>query len=143
MILKEKVDRVKYHDDGLNPIRAQIKVIDEGIVKEKKARIVNEKAILRQIADESTNMQNDIADESAKRQEKMQNLEEYINQDTELTTKFLENFEHKAIQEADKFMEDLEKEMENRFEHQNHMLENMSRFVGKFQQTLKIFGKDV
>lgn len=40
-------------------------------------------------------------------------------------------------------MEDLEKEMDNRFEHQNKILDNMSRFVGKFQETLKIFGKDV
>jgi len=40
-------------------------------------------------------------------------------------------------------MDDLEKEMNSRFNHQNSMLDNMSRFVGKFQETLKIFGKDV
>jgi hypothetical protein len=34
-----------------------------------------------------------------------------------MTTKFLENFEKKAIGEAHKFMDDLEKEMENRFAH--------------------------
>ena len=45
--------------------------------------------------------------------------------------------------EAERFMDDLEKEMDNRFAHQNHMLDNMSKFVGKFQETLKIFGKDV
>lgn len=47
----------------------------------------------------------------------MQNLEEYIVQEQDLTTKFLENFEKKAIGEADKFMEDLEKEMVSRFDH--------------------------
>lgn len=60
-----------------------------------------------------------------------------------MTTKFLENFEKRATSEADKFMTDLEQEMENRFAHQNSMLDNMSKFVGKFQETLKIFGKDV
>jgi hypothetical protein len=40
-------------------------------------------------------------------------------------------------------MDDLDKEMDNRFNHQNNILDNMSRFVGKFQETLKIFGKDV
>lgn len=60
-----------------------------------------------------------------------------------MTTKFLENFEKNAMFEADKFMDDLEKEMTSRFDHQNHMLDNMSKFVGKFQETLKIFGKDV
>ena len=143
MINKEREDRIKYHDDYLNPIRAQIKNIQEGQVKEKKTRIANEKAILKEIANESTNMQNDIQEESVNRQEKMQDLEDFITQDTELTTKFLEKFEKQAIEEADKFMEDLEKEMNSRFDHQNNMLNNMSKFVGKFQETLKIFGKDV
>jgi len=40
-------------------------------------------------------------------------------------------------------MGDLESEMSNRFEHQDKLLGNMSQFVTRFQQTLKIFGKDV
>jgi hypothetical protein len=143
MINKEREDRIKYHDDHLNPIRAQIKSIQDGLVKEKKDRIANEKKILKEIADESTNMQNDIKKESIMRQEKMQDLDDFLTQDTELTTKFLEKFEKNAIEEADKFMDDLEQEMNSRFEHQNNILDNMSKFVGKFQETLKIFGKDV
>ena len=73
----------------------------------------------------------------------MGDLDDFLTQDTNLTTKFLEKFEKDATQEADKFMSDLETEMENRFAHQNQILDNMSRFVGKFQATLKIFGKDV
>jgi len=40
-------------------------------------------------------------------------------------------------------MADLEGEMTNRFDHQDKLLGNMSQFIGRFQQTLKIFGKDV
>ena len=40
-------------------------------------------------------------------------------------------------------MDDLESEMGNRFSHQDKLLGNMSQFVTRFQQTLKIFGKDV
>ena len=40
-------------------------------------------------------------------------------------------------------MNDLEGEMANRFAHQDKLLANMSQFVTRFQQTLKIFGKDV
>ncbi len=47
----------------------------------------------------------------------MQDLEDFINQDTELTTKFLNNFEQQATEEANKFLSDLEKELENRFAH--------------------------
>lgn len=66
-----------------------------------------------------------------------------LTQDTDLTNKFLDNFEKNAAAEADRLMDDLEGEMNNRFEHQDKLLGNMSQFVGRFQQTLKIFGKDV
>ena len=141
--MREREDRIKYHDDHLNPIRAQVKGIQDGLVKEKKDRIAGEKKVLRQIQDESTNMQNDIKRESILRQEKMGDLDDFLTQDTSMTTKFLEKFESDATTEAEKFMDDLEKEMASRFEHQNKILDSMSRFVGKFQSTLKIFGKDV
>ena len=60
-----------------------------------------------------------------------------------MTSTFLENFEQQASSEADRFMDDLEGEMSNRFNHQDKLLGNMSQFVTRFQQTLKIFGKDV
>jgi hypothetical protein len=100
MINKEREDRIKYHDDQLNPMRAQIKGIQDGLVKEKKDRVAGEKRMLRQIHDESTNMQNDIKKESLNRQEKMGDLDDFLTQDTTLTTKFLENFESNATKEA-------------------------------------------
>jgi len=66
-----------------------------------------------------------------------------LTQSTDMTNTFLENFESQASNEADRFMEDLESEMSNRFSHQERLLGNMSQFVSRFQQTLKIFGKDV
>ena len=49
VIKQEERDRIKYHDDALNPIRAQLKGITDGIVKEKKTRIANEKQIVADI----------------------------------------------------------------------------------------------
>lgn len=66
-----------------------------------------------------------------------------LTQDTDLTNKFLQNFEKNATAEADRLMQDLEGEMTNRFNHQDKLLGNMSQFISRFQQTLKIFGKDV
>lgn len=77
-INKEREDRIRYHDDHLNPIRLQVKNIQEGLIKEKKERITNEKKILKEIADESTNMLNDIKKESIMRQEKMQDLDDFL-----------------------------------------------------------------
>ena len=41
-------------------------------------------------------MQNDVKKESLNRQEKMGDLDDFLTQDTNLTTKFLENFEMNA-----------------------------------------------
>ena len=45
-INSERDDRIKYHDDHLNPIRAQLKGIEDGLVKEKKLRLTQEKKVI-------------------------------------------------------------------------------------------------
>ena len=45
-IIQEREDRIKYHDEHLNPIRGQLKTIQDGIVKEKKVRIAGEKKVI-------------------------------------------------------------------------------------------------
>ena len=59
-IQQEERDRIKYHDDALNPIRAQVKGITDGLVKEKKTRIANEKQIVADIDRECAQMHADI-----------------------------------------------------------------------------------
>ena len=127
----------------MNPIRAQLKGITDGIVKEKKTRIANEKQIVADIDTECKNMHKEIQDEKASRKQKLQDLDDMLTQDTDLTNKFLNKFEFDAQNEADRFLSDLEGECNNRFDHQDKLLGNMSQFVTRFQQTLKIFGKDV
>ena len=88
-------------------------------------------------------MHTDIQNEKASRKKRLGDLDDMLTQSTDMTNMFLENFEQQASTEADTFMEDLESEMSNRFAHQDKLLQNMSQFVTRFQQTLKIFGKDV
>jgi len=132
MIVKERADRIRYHDDNLNPIRAQVKAIQEGLVKEKKERIAGEKKVMRQILDESTNMQNDIKKESVLRQQKMGDLDDMLTQDSAMTTKFLEKFSKDSTAEAEKFMDDLGQEITSRFDHQNKILDNMMLHTARF-----------
>jgi len=85
----------------------------------------------------------DIEEEKRLRKKRLGDLNDMLTQDTDLTNKFLNNFEKQGSDEANRFMTDLEAELTNRFDHQDRMLGNMSTFVQRFQQTLKIFGKDV
>ena len=77
------------------------------------------------------------------REERMTDLDDQLTQDTMLTNKFLDNFEANATFAAHSFLTDLETELDNRFKHQDKILENMSTLVGRFQQLLKVLGKDV
>ena len=130
--MQEEKDRIKYHDDVLNPIRAQVKGITDGLVKEKKTRIANEKQIVADIESECAQMHADIQNETKSRKERLGDLDDVLTQSTDMTSTFLENFEKQASKEADKFMDDLESEMSNRFEHQDQLLANMSQFVTRF-----------
>lgn len=71
-------------------------------------------------------MHDTIKEEKRLRQERIQDLDDMLSQDTDLTNKFLDNFENQATKEADNFMNDLESEMDNRFSHQDNLLKNMS-----------------
>ena len=67
MIKQEEQDRIDYHDSVLNPVRAQVKGITDGLVKEKKTRVANEKQIVADIARECNQMHTDIKNEKASR----------------------------------------------------------------------------
>ena len=77
------------------------------------------------------------------REERMTDLDDQLTQDTMLTNKFLDTFEANATESAHTFLTDLEIELDNRFKHQDKILGNMSTLVGRFQQLLKVLGKDV
>ena len=62
----------------------------------------------------------------------MQDLDDQMTQDTDLTNTFLDNFEKNATESANVYMTDLEQELNNRFSHQDSILTNMSTLVGKF-----------
>ena len=143
MLVQERADRIAYHDEKLAPVRAQVDGITTGLVQEKKTRLANEKQIQKDIEAECNQMYADIEEEKRLRKKRLGDLDDMLTQDTDLTNKFLNNFEKQGSDEATRFMVDLEAELTNRFEHQDRTLANMSTFVSRFQQTLKIFGKDV
>ena len=88
-------------------------------------------------------MHADIEEEKRLRKKRLGDLDDMLTQDTDLTNKFLNNFEAQASEEAGKFMDDLDSELTSRFNHQDKLLLNMSNLITRFQNTLKIFGKDV
>jgi UPF0288 family protein (methanogenesis marker protein 3) len=101
----------------LNPVRAQLKGIKDGLVKEKKTRITNEKQIVSDIDNECNKMHQEIDDERKSRKKRLGDLDDMLTQDTDLTNKFLNNFEDNATNSADTFLDNLENELSNRLGH--------------------------
>ena len=62
-------------------------------------------------------MLDDIANEHRMRQERMQDLDDQMTQDTNLTDGFLDKFQENATNTATEFLGDLEVELDNRFKH--------------------------
>ena len=113
-------------------MRAQLKGIKDGLVKEKKTRITNEKQIVSDIDNECNKMHQEIDDERRSRKKRLGDLDDMLTQDTDLTNKFLNNFEDNATNTADGFLDHLENELSNRLGHQDKVLGNMSQFVSRF-----------
>ena len=57
--------------------------------------------------------------------------------------KFVEEFQKLAMIEFMKFREQLEHEMEHRFESQDEIIDNLSLSIKTFQDTMKIVGETV
>mgnify|MGYP001395969018 CR=1 FL=1 len=62
-------------------MRAQLKGITDGLVKEKKTRIANEKQIVADIDRECKQMHTDIDNEKASRKQRLQDLDDMLTQD--------------------------------------------------------------
>ena len=86
-------------------------------MKEKKTRITNEKQIVADIDNECNKMHQEIDDERKSRKKRLGDLDDMLTQDTDLTNKFLNDFETNATDSADLFLNHLENELSNRLSH--------------------------
>jgi hypothetical protein len=55
----------------------------------------------------------------------------------------VEEFQKKAMDEFKRLREQLELEMDERFDHQDEILDNLSNTIKTFQDTMKIVGQTV
>ena len=62
-------------------------------------------------------MHQEIDDERKSRKKRLGDLDDMLTQDTDLTNKFLNNFETNATDSADLFLNHLENELSNRLTH--------------------------
>jgi len=110
---------------------------------EKAARIEKEKEILEKMADEVHKIKQEIEKERSERIFKLKELDEEFKEEIERQTKILEEYQKKSIDELASVKSILQDEMETRFTHQDEIIDNLSKFIKTFQDTLKEVSKNV
>lgn len=110
---------------------------------EKATRIEREKEIEQKLSDEAYALTEMIEKEKSDRIFKMGEMRETFKDELKMQSKFVEKFQRKTVDDFNQMKEDLEGEMDNRFTHQDEIIDNLSNFLKTYQETLKIIGKDV
>ena len=80
--------------------------------------------------------------EKEDRNEKLNEFNENMLKELEKRDKMIEDYKNKSNLNLKDLRDEIYAEMENRFDHQNKIIDDISNFLKTFQDTLKIMGKE-
>ena len=140
---QEKEERLKQNQDTLGNIQNRLTTLEEAYKQEKIDREEGEKEIIRNINDNVYELNSKLDREKEDRNTKMKILNENIMNELGKRDKCISDLQNKNTDDLKVLKDELYAEMENRFAHQNQIIDNISNFLKTFQETLKIMGKYV
>jgi len=142
MINQEREERLRQTDEQLKPIKAKLVELEEAQEVEKNARIQKEKEILQQLSDEVYKLNEKLDAEATERRDQSKRMFETLKYELKQQEKLTHDFHAKAIEEFHHVTNNIEVEMNNRFDHQDKVVDNLSTMVKTFQNTLKVIGSE-
>ncbi|KAM3142352.1 hypothetical protein pb186bvf_005509 [Paramecium bursaria] len=142
-IEQEKQDRIKAERDNIAAIQKSIDQLFSNFELEKQTRVANEQKNLQKIKDTANQIGNQIDDENTQRNNKYKEIKSYTQEKLESQLRYGEGFEKNTKKEFYQQIDSIEDEMNNRFLHQDNMVDNLRNAVSTIQKTLVILGKDV
>ena len=143
LIKLEKEDRIRYMESQLKPILAGLTGLDKLLENERIQKKKKTEEILNTIKSESTRMFNEIQHEDNERKKKVGSLTYDTQYELKDLRKFDEDFGKKTDQEFDRVEKGIKAEMDNRFDHQDRIVGDLSSMMRAFQNTLKVLSNDV
>ncbi|EGR34042.1 hypothetical protein IMG5_026070 [Ichthyophthirius multifiliis] len=139
----EREERLRQSDENLKEIKKQLETLFSLFDTEKRERIEKEKEILKKLEDESNLLRDMLEKEQQERVLKLKELKEHADYEFESQQKFNEEFHQKTVGEFNIVVNNIEMEIDNRFDHQNQIIDNLFKLVKTMQDTLRVIGKDV
>lgn len=143
MIIEEREERQRQNDEMLKPIKAQLLKLEEDQETEKHERIQSNKDTMRYIDDNVFELNENIEKEKNDRSIKMNIMKEELNEELKARDHSFAEFQKSIANDLKIVKDEILGEMDNRFNHQNEIIDNISNFMKTFQETLKVLGKDV
>jgi hypothetical protein len=120
-----------------------VQELQENYESQRAARLEKEKEIMQKMADEFYKLLQSLEKEKAERTFKMEEMREEFANEIKAQTTQVQTHQQKTFEDFAKMKNDVEAEMSSRFAHQDEIIDNLSRFITKFQDTLKVVGKNV
>ncbi|EAR88833.2 SF-assemblin/beta giardin family protein (macronuclear) [Tetrahymena thermophila SB210] len=139
----EREERLRQSDENLREIRKQLETLFSLFDTEKRERIEREKEILQKLDDEAFALKEMLDKEKTERILKIKELRNHTDFELKAQQKFNEDFHAKTIDEFHHVVNNIQVEIDNRFNHQDQIIDNLSKLVKTLQDTLKVIGKDV
>ena len=122
LLAKEKEDRIESLDTQLAPINEQIDKAFIDLEDERNSRVQKEREILELLQDEANKVDDAITTEQEGRQERQAELTEKLNTELKNQKDRIETIKTNTLGEFKKDHADMQKEMDNRFEHQDRVV---------------------
>ena len=127
----EKSDRIESLDTQLKPINEGIDTAFKDLDDERNSRVQKEREILELLTDEANIVEDAITTEQEGRQERQAELTDKLQKELKSQKERIEKIKTNTIGEFKKEHEDMQKEMDNRFDHQDRVVKNISHFIDK------------
>jgi len=124
------------------PIKAKLIALDESQELEKNTRVQREKEILQQLSDEVYKLNEKLDAEATERRDQSKRMFDTLKHELKQQEKLTHDFHGKAIDEFHHVTNNIENEMNNRFDQQDKVVDNLSVMVRTFQNTLKVIGNE-
>ena len=93
---------------------------------------------MQKLADEVYKLLEELKNEKAERVFEQGQICDEFKDNMKVQTKFMEGFQKKTLADIDITRRILEEEMFIRFERQDEIIDNLSNFIKRFQDTLKV-----
>jgi DNA anti-recombination protein RmuC len=109
---------------------------------ERSTRIQRERDILQTLSDESNKLNELLEAEKSDRLDRMNQLSTSMNNQIQDQKNFMKRFEDKTTNDFAETRTDMDDEMDSRFKHQDEIVDDISKFINTFQNTLKVVSKN-